>query len=231
MNLLPRVTETTRERVTQEFDNLGPELCLARISGEMERSNPELLDMARRCARDVTPEGTDPEKILVGFAMFYRLLLAQGDASQAPMDDPAQATDPGAGTAGAAGGSETGDIETGNIETGNIETGNIETGNIETGGPSDADPAAGRDDRMRLHPLPQVTPEVRDALVQRIDDQSPEVFTVAALEDLDFHNPQLLHMAHNFAMRFMDYLGIMQGFALLYMALTLQADADREGMQ
>lgn len=223
MNLLPRVTETTRERVTQEFDNLGPELCLARISGEMERSNPELLDMARRCARDVTPEGTDPEKILVGFAMFYRLLLTQGDASQAPMDDPAQATDPGARTTGdgAAGGSETGDIETGNIETGNIET----------GGPSDADPAAGRDDRMRLHPLPQVTPEVRDALVQRIDDQSPEVFTVAALEDLDFHNPQLLHMAHNFAMRFMDYLGIMQGFALLYMALTLQADADREGMQ
>ena len=185
MSLLPRVVETTRERVTEEFDTLGPELCLARMTEEMARNNPELLDMARRCAGDVAPDGTDPAKIMTGFAMFYRLLLAQWDIAQTPAgDSAAPERDPGRRHGGA-----------------------------------------------RLNPLPRVMPEVRDALVRRIDDQSPEVFTVAALEDIDFHNPQLLHMAHNFAMRFTDYLGIMQGFALLYMALTLQAEADREGMQ
>ena len=86
-------------------------------------------------------------------------------------------------------------------------------------------------DGPRLNPLPCVTPEVREALVQQIDEQGPEVFTVAALEEIDFHNPQMLNMAHSFAMRHDDYLGIMQGFGLLYMALSLQADADRAGMQ
>jgi hypothetical protein len=194
MSALPRVVETTRERVTKEFDNLGPELCLSWISTELERNNPELLDMARRCASDVAPEGTDPAKILLGFAMFYRLLLAQGETPQTPTEKSGQK-------------SSASDCIVHYL-----------------------DPQKGRHG-MRLNPLPRVTPEVRDALVQQIDDQSPEVFTVAALEDLDFHNPQLLHMAHNFAMRFTDYLGIMQGFALLYMALTLQADADREEMQ
>lgn len=200
MNLLPRVLEVTRERVTEEFDNLGPETCLERISAEMTRHNPELFDMARRCARDVTPAGADPAKIMVGFAMLYRLLLAQWEADQ-------------------------GQAEQNRAPRPRDAAGKTKPSRARHSNPD------GHHGCPSLNPLPCVTPAVRDALVQRIDDQTAEVFTVAALEDIDFHNPQLLHMAHNFAMGFPDYLGIMQGFALLYMALTLQADADRKRMQ
>jgi len=201
MSALPRVVEATRERVSREFDSLGPEVCVAQISAEMTRNNPELLDMARRCARDVTPAGGDPARIMIGFVMFYRLLLAQWEAVQGAEAEgrAARSGDDGDGTAG--------------------------SGSRFGGAPWDAP------DGPWLNPLPCVTPEVREALVQQIDDQGAEVFTVAALEEIDFHNPQLLNMAHGFAMRHGDYIGIMQGFGLLYMALSLQADADRESMQ
>jgi hypothetical protein len=37
----------------------------------------------------------------------------------------------------------------------------------------------------------------------------------------------LLQMVHNFASAQDNYLGVMQGFALLYTALLMQAEADR----
>jgi hypothetical protein len=76
--LLPRVTESTRERIAREFDNLGPPACVAEITENLRLGNPEILDMAQRCASDLG----DPAAIMVGFAMLYRLLGAE--ASTAP---------------------------------------------------------------------------------------------------------------------------------------------------
>jgi hypothetical protein len=73
LSSLPRISESTRERISREFDNLGPDACVAEITLGMRRNNPELLDMARRCAADIG----DPDEIMVGFAMFYRLLAAE----------------------------------------------------------------------------------------------------------------------------------------------------------
>ena len=65
MSWLPTVAESTRERVSREFDNLGPDACLAEISEYLRQNNPELLDMAAKCARDVGDAG----QIMVGYAM------------------------------------------------------------------------------------------------------------------------------------------------------------------
>lgn len=73
MNPLPRVTEFTRERVAREFDHLGPEACILEITDSLKKDNPELLDMALKCASDLG----DPRRLMTGFAMFYRLLTAQ----------------------------------------------------------------------------------------------------------------------------------------------------------
>ena len=78
-----------------------------------------------------------------------------------------------------------------------------------------------------LHPLPCVTPETRDSIVREIDWKGVEAFTMDSLEELERDNAELLQMAHNFASRQRDYLGVMQGFALLYRSLVLQAAADR----
>jgi hypothetical protein len=72
MSYLPRVTELTREFVSRQFDALGPEACLADITECLRKENPELLDMARKCAADVG----DAPKIMVGFGMFYQLLVS-----------------------------------------------------------------------------------------------------------------------------------------------------------
>lgn len=82
MSFLPRVTELTREFVSRQFDELGPEACLAEITDCLTRENPELLDMAQKCAADVG----DSSRIMVGFGMFYQLLIsASEDAIGKPM--------------------------------------------------------------------------------------------------------------------------------------------------
>ena len=73
MSSLPRVTTLTRERVAREFDDRGPDVCRIEITVELDASNPEVLDIATRCARDVG----DFHRILTGFCMFYRLLAAE----------------------------------------------------------------------------------------------------------------------------------------------------------
>lgn len=169
MTALPRVAEQTRERVAREFDDLGPDACMAEIFEVLRKENPELLDMATKCARD----SGDASKIMIGFGMFYRLLVVQSGASGgSPVDDGA----------------------------------------------------------MRLARLPRVTPDTRDAIVRRIDELGTEAFTRSSLEELEHDNPELLQMAHNFALRHPDYLRIMQGFALLYASLSAQAAADRTTM-
>src|SRR5918994_5965201 len=146
MSPLPRVTESTRELIAREFDELGPDACMAEITGDLRQNNPELLDMISRCAMDVG----DPPMIMRGFGMFYRLLTMQSRAAA---------------------------------------------------------------EHSLLNLVPRVTAETRDLLVIRIDEQGSEAFTRKCIEDLEKHNPELLQMAHSFASRHKDYLGVMQGFA------------------
>jgi hypothetical protein len=89
VNTLPRVSDFTRERIAREFDNLGPDACVAEITEHLRDGNPELLDMALKCARDVG----DPRQIMVGFTMLYRLLVAQCFA-QSPDVPAAMLLDP-----------------------------------------------------------------------------------------------------------------------------------------
>lgn len=80
MSVLPRVTELTRERISREFDDLGPDACMAEIMTDLRRHNPELLDMARRWAAD----GSEAESLMTAFGMFYRLLAAEALAPLGP---------------------------------------------------------------------------------------------------------------------------------------------------
>ena len=73
MSTLPRVEESTREQIAREFDDLGPAACIAEISEHLRDNNPEWLYMAAKCAGEVG----DPQQIMGGFCMFYRLLIAQ----------------------------------------------------------------------------------------------------------------------------------------------------------
>jgi hypothetical protein len=77
MSALPRVAESTREQITREFDDVGPDACVAEISAHLREHNPEWLYMAAKCAGDVG----DPQRIMTGFCMFYRLLIAEAATS------------------------------------------------------------------------------------------------------------------------------------------------------
>jgi hypothetical protein len=159
MGELPRVSALTRERIALEFDDRGPEACMAEITRDLYENNPELLGIARRCAADTA----NAEKALLGFGMFYRVLASEWPTS------------------------------------------------------------AG----VTLSPLPRVTADTLDALVEEIDEQGSETFTMESLDVLERSNPELLAMAHTLASAHREYLGIMQGFALVYRSLALQSAADR----
>ncbi|MBB3318130.1 MULTISPECIES: hypothetical protein [unclassified Rhizobium] len=161
MSFLPRVTELTREFVSRQFDDLGPDACMEEIVACLTRENPEFLEMARKCASDFR----DASRIMVGFGMFYQLLTLQ---------------------------------------------------------------SADGNDHSVMHALPSVTAQTRDALVRDIDEEGVEAFTVRAIGDMERTNPELMQMAHAFASRHEDYLRLMQGFALLYKSLIVQAAADRK---
>ncbi|OWV63734.1 hypothetical protein ATY75_32340 [Rhizobium sp. N122] len=76
MSVLPRVTVLTRERISREFDDLGPDACMTEIKADLRQHNPELLDMAMRWAG----RGAEASGLMTGFGMFYRLLVAEADA-------------------------------------------------------------------------------------------------------------------------------------------------------
>jgi hypothetical protein len=77
MSLLPRVTEQGREAVAREFDDRGPAACMIEIVGHLKWHNPELLDMAGKCAADFH----NSTKAMLGFSMFYRLLMLASAAT------------------------------------------------------------------------------------------------------------------------------------------------------
>jgi hypothetical protein len=163
MSLLPRVTEKARELVAREFDTRGPDVCVEEIIEHLEKDNPELLNMAAKCAADLG----SPARAMMGFAMFYRLLAVR-------LPTPA--------AAGAA----------------------------------------------PMLTLPRVSAKTRAMLVAEIDQNGAEVFTRAAIAELEEGNPELLQMAHGFAFGSGNYyLLAMQGFALLYRSLVLQSAAER----
>lgn len=133
---------------------------MAEIIARLTRENPEFLDMARKCAFDLG----DERRIMIGFGMFYQLLISQSANGAVP---------------------------------------------------------------PVLHALPCVTAETRDALLREIDADGSDVFTLRAIGDLERDNPELMQMAHGFASNHEKYLPLMQGFALLYRSLVVQAAADR----
>ena len=71
--MLPQVTSITRERVSREFDHLGPVACMDEITSDLKKNNPEVLDMILKCSADTAK----PDQVVVGLGMFYRLLTAQ----------------------------------------------------------------------------------------------------------------------------------------------------------
>lgn len=73
MSVLPRVTERIREQISREFDDLGPEACMAEIKADLSQHNPELLDMASSWAG----ENGETASLMTAFGMFYRLLAAE----------------------------------------------------------------------------------------------------------------------------------------------------------
>ena len=53
MSALPRVAESTREQIAREFDDLGPDACIAEISEHLRDNNPEWLYMASFQSREI----------------------------------------------------------------------------------------------------------------------------------------------------------------------------------
>lgn len=80
---------------------------------------------------------------------------------------------------------------------------------------------------VRHNSLPQVRPDTRDLITREIDRSGPEAFTQCWLDALEHDNPQLLLMSHLFAAKHNNYLGIMQGFALIYACLESQSKSDQ----
>ncbi len=167
MSALPRVGGVTRERIAREFDDRGPEVCRAEITLDLEANNPELLDIASRCARDVG----DFARIMTGFCMFYRLLTAEARAAIGP--------------------------------------------------------SHGAGDSRHLSLLPRVSAATRTDIVKRIGALGSKEFTREAIAELERNNAELLSMSHHFAEDQADYVGVMQGFALLYACLLAEATQER----
>lgn len=159
--MLPLVTTHTREKTARELDDRGPDSCMLETLHELRDTNPEVLDMAEKCAASF---GSRTKDIFLELLIFYRLLLAEYKAM---------------------------------------------------------------DPRLRLlASFPRVSRQTRDRLLEQIDSTGEHAFTSKAIEDLEKSNPELLLMAHNSATRCGEYLPMMQGFALIYRALSEQAAAD-----
>lgn len=70
MPTLPPVSERHWERVVRDFDDVGPQACVAEIVEDLRKENPHYLAIARRCASDAADEA----RAFTGFAKFYRIL-------------------------------------------------------------------------------------------------------------------------------------------------------------
>lgn len=82
-------------------------------------------------------------------------------------------------------------------------------------------------DSSELSPLPRVSDDARMMLVDRIDIEGADRFSLNAIDEMEQSNPELLQMAHNFAEDRADYAQVIRGFAMLYAALKMQCEMDR----
>ena len=73
MATLPLVSQRHWERVSRDFDDVGPDACVAEIVEVLSGENPHYLAIARRCARD----SADEARAFTGFAKFYRILALE----------------------------------------------------------------------------------------------------------------------------------------------------------
>jgi ketol-acid reductoisomerase len=78
-----------------------------------------------------------------------------------------------------------------------------------------------------LRLLPRVSRETRANIVKHIDAVGSSEFTREVIAELEKNNPELLQMWHHFAEDQADYVGVMQGFALLYACLLAEAAEER----
>jgi len=81
MSLLPRVTQRARELLAREFDTRGPMRALAEIIDILNGTIPSSGHGSQTWAADLG----NSEKAMLGFSMFYRLLIP---ASSAEMSRP-----------------------------------------------------------------------------------------------------------------------------------------------
>lgn len=154
MRALPPVDEIFWERVAREFDDAGPATRTVAVLDELLTDNPHYLETATGCPR----ECRDPERVLTGFAMFYRIIAL-----------------------------------------------------------------AARD---RGRTVPRITNDTSDVIIALLGEFGEERFTFLATEMLHAENPYLLQMADRFASPSDNHSVIMQGFVLLYKALSVQAVTD-----
>ena len=70
MTTLPLVSERHWERVARDFDDVGPQACIAEIVEQLRAQNPHYLAIAQRSAADAGDEAS----AFTGFAQFYRIL-------------------------------------------------------------------------------------------------------------------------------------------------------------
>ena len=160
MSLTTPLAEATRERIAREFDDRGPDACMAEVIIDLERNNPELLDIAVRCSESLG----NSDRIMQSFGMFYRLMI---------------------------------------------------------------DPWLPADDPLALSPLPRVTAQTRDRLVEEIDRMGAEAFTLDIVAELERSNSELLRALHAIASATGNPLGMTQGLALFYRAVATQAAGGR----
>ena len=80
MSTLPRVAPLTRERIAREFDDRGPEVCRTEIALDLEANNPEILDMATRCARDNATASLPSKNIVASMpqVIYDKTIMAGG---------------------------------------------------------------------------------------------------------------------------------------------------------
>jgi hypothetical protein len=75
---LPSVTAETREALVNEIDRNGPEAFTASAIGDLEITNPELMQMAHGFAS----RQKDYLRVMQGFALLHRSLIVQSAADR-----------------------------------------------------------------------------------------------------------------------------------------------------
>lgn len=77
--------------------------------------------------------------------------------------------------------------------------------------------------RDRGEPVPRIAPQTLDVVDTLVAEFGEDRFVALAAETLCEENACLAAMAHGFASRSSDYLMVMQGFAVLYNCISVQA--------